>query len=194
MKILKLPVSDPKKFGPKRAQKKRKLEEEGQLNLFSGRVLPLHARSAFEEALRRDEKGDLDEAKKLYHQAIRKDDTVSDAYCNLGIIESGEGNVALAINYLTLCLKHDPRHFEAHFNLANIYGEAGNKELAKLHFEIAIEIEPEFPNSYFNLGLLLAMEHQYAKAVEVLQTYCKLVSEREQETALELLEKLRAML
>jgi tetratricopeptide (TPR) repeat protein len=194
MKILKLPASDPQKFGPKRAQKKRKLEEEGQLNLFSGRVLPFHVRSTFEEALRRDEKGDLDGARELYHQAIQKGDTIADAYCNLGIIESGAGNEAKAVNYLTLSLKSDPRHHEAHFNLANIYGEAGNPDLARLHYEIAIEIEPEFPNSYFNLGLLLATEHRYPQAVEALQTYCRLVSEKEQETALELLEKLRAML
>ena len=193
MEILKLPSSDLKKFGPKRAKKKRQLEKEGQLNLFSGRILSLHSRTAFEEALLMDEKGDLKEAKELYLKAVQKEDTVADAYCNLGIIESKGGNYAKAVNYLTLCLKQDSRHYEAHFNLANIYGEAGNLDLAKLHYEIAIEIEPEFSNSYFNLGLILAMEYKYQEAVDVLNTYCSMTSHEDQKTALDLIDKLRGM-
>lgn len=196
MKILKLPASDPKKFGPKRASKKqRALEKKGQLNLFNapGRVLQLHPQSAFEEALMMDERGDINNARDLYLKAIQKKDAVADAYCNLGIIESQEDNEVEAINYLTLCLKHEPRHYEAHFNLANIYAEAGNLDLARLHYEVAIEIEPEFSNSYFNLALTLVIDHQYGEAIKVLNSYRELTSADEYKLAGDLIEKLKTM-
>lgn len=195
MKIVRLPASDPKKFGPKRAHKKRRLEKQGQLNLFSGgRILKLHSQNAFEDALRLDEQGDKARARELYLQAIENGDSGADASCNLGIIESEAGNAAQAVNHLTQCLKTDPRHYEAHFNLANVYAEEGNLKLAKFHYEIAIEIEPGFLNSYFNLALTLAMHHHYEEAITVLQAYSRLTPANERAAAFELINQFQQML
>lgn len=196
MKILKLPHSQPEKFGPKRAQKRRKkLEKQGQLDLFSGgRILQLHPHSTFERALKLDEQGDYEAAREMYRQAIEKGEAVADAYCNLGIIESTEGRFAEAVHCLTQCLKHDPHHYEAHFNLGNTYGEAKDYELAKLHYRICIEMEPAFLNSYFNLALILAMTHQYGEAIKLLSTYRQLASGDEQKAAVELIKKLQLLL
>lgn len=194
MKIVRLPASDPKKFGPKRAHKKRRMEKKGQLNLFSGgRILKLHSQNAFEHALRLDEQGDKARARERYLQAIKNDDSRADAYCNLGIIEAEAGNDAQAVNHLTQSLKTDPRHYEAHFNLANIYAEQGSLELAKFHYEIAIEIEPRFLNSYFNLALTLALRDQYKEAIDVLEKYCGLAASQGKQSALELIRKFRQM-
>lgn len=195
MRILELP-SNHKKFGSKRAHHgaDKHPEKERQLNLFSvGRILQLHPLSPFDKALKMDEKGDMSEAKKLYLKAIEAEDMPADAYCNLGILESQAGNTIKAINYLTLCLKHNPRHLEAHFNLANMYVEAGNIELGMLHYKLSIEIEPAFSNSYFNLGLSLAEANRYKEAISVLNKYCRLVSSAERKSAVELIEKLEAM-
>jgi Tfp pilus assembly protein PilF len=94
------------------------------------------------------------------------------------------------VDYLTLCLKHDHRHYEAHFNLANIYSEAGNIALAKFHYQIAIKLEPGFSNSYFNLALLLVVNREYEEAIKKLKNYLQLVPESEHVPALELIEKL----
>jgi tetratricopeptide (TPR) repeat protein len=80
-------------------------------------------------------------------------------------------NYSKAIDYFTLSLKSDPRHYEAHYNLANLYAEVGNLPLAKVHYEMAIELEPDFPNSHFNLGLTLAMMGDSKNAVDELHTY-----------------------
>lgn len=147
-------------------------EKKGQLNLFvGGKVVPMNKLTPFEEALLHDDLGDAAKARELYVNAIAAKDSVADAYCNLGILESEAKNFAKAIDCFTLCLKEDPRHFEAHYNLANQYAEVGNLPLAKVHYQLSIEIEPEFPNSYFNLALTQAMNREIEAAVQSLLHY-----------------------
>jgi tetratricopeptide (TPR) repeat protein len=176
-KVVKFPSVTPEKFGPQRArrQKKSTLEKQGQLNLFSGgKLIRLNQLSCFEEALMLDDQGDYKSAKEKYLKAIEENDSIADAYCNLGILESQDGNFAKAIDAFTLCLKHEPRQYEAHYNLANLFAEVGNYALAKMHYRISIELESSFCNNYFNLGLTLAMNKEYKEAVEILRQYREL--------------------
>ena len=192
-KILKFPIPTPEKFGPQRVQKRKDAgpEKHGQLNLFTGgKVVRLNRLSEFEEALLIDDQGDKNEARKLYLKAIESGDSFADAYCNLGIIEWQSGNQTKAIDYFTLSLRYDPRHFEAHYNLANLYGEIGNFPLAKAHYKVSIEIEPSFPNSYFNLGLTLAMNKEFTEAVSILNQYRQLTSPEDHKQADDLIQKL----
>jgi tetratricopeptide (TPR) repeat protein len=165
----------PEKFGPQRARKGNAAKETrkpGQLNLFTGgKVVKLNHLSTFEEALMLDEQGDKKTARQHYVKAIEQEDSVSDSYCNLGILEWQDNNTTKAIDYFTLALKHQPRHYEAHYNLANLYAEVGNFALAKVHYAISMEIEPSFFNCYYNLGLTLAMNKEYREAVDVLKKY-----------------------
>ena len=196
-KVVKFPVPTPEKFGPQRVQKKHSSgsEKHGQLNLFSGgKVIRLNRLSLFEEALLMDDQGDKESAKLRYEKAIEAQDSIADAYCNLGILEFQDRHYPKAIDCFTRCLKEEPRHFEAHYNLANLYAEVGNFLLAKVHYEISIEMEPAFPNSYFNLGLTLAMNKEFKDAVEVLNTYRQLTSEDDHRQVDDLIEKLSGAL
>lgn len=191
-KVIAFPGQGSEKFGFKPVAKKRLglPDKNGQLNLFAGaKVINLHTLSAFEEALMMDEQHD-DTAKELYLKAIEAGDSVADAYCNLGILESQKKNTTIAIDYFTKSLKEDPRHYEAHYNLANLYAEVGNWILAKLHYELSITIEPQFPNSYFNLALTLAMNGEKSEAVQALFQYKTRVPVAEQYAADELIESL----
>jgi len=192
-KIIKFPIPTPEKFGPQRVRKSKDLRREpnGQLNLFTGgKVVKLNQLSIFEEALQLDEQGDKPRARIGYLQAIEQEDSMADAYCNLAIIESLEGAHAKAIDSFTSCLKIDPRHFEAHYNLANLYGEIGNFPLAKAHYEISIQLEPSFPNSYFNLGLTLAMNKEFDKAIKTIKQFRKIAQPEDQLVADDLIQKL----
>jgi tetratricopeptide (TPR) repeat protein len=192
-KVVKFPIPTPEKFGPERVRKRKdtRIEKHGQLNLFTGgKVIRLNKLSDFEEALIIDDQGNKQEARKLYLKAIEGGDSLADAYCNLGIIEWQDGNQTKAIDYFTLSLRHDPRHFEAHYNLANLYGEIGNFPLAKAHYKISMEIEPSFPNSYFNLGLTLAMNKEFNEAVSILHQYRQLTSPEDHKQADDLIQKL----
>lgn len=191
-KVIQFPSPAPEKFGFKLVRKKGKVRKSkpGQLDLFSeGRVVNLHQLSRFDEALLLDDRGDK-KAKEVYLKAIEEGDAVADAYCNLGILESHEGNFSKAVDCFTNCLKENPRHIEAHYNLANLYAEAGNLGLAKLHYNISIELDPYFPNSHFNLGLTLAMNKEIDQAILSMQAYCRLVSIEDKKQALELINNL----
>lgn len=162
--------------------------------MFGGRVIKLSHLTTFEEALLLDESGQFDVAKTLYSKAIEEGDFVADAWCNLGIIESESGNHVKAIDALTRCLSHEPRHYEAHYNLANLYAEVGNYALAKTHYAMASEIEPGFSSSYFNLGLTLAMNKEYNEAVSVLRKYCSLTAPEDHKQAMELISQLSTLM
>lgn len=197
-KIIQFPLNPaPEKFGLQRARKKKGKEggKAGQLNLFTGgKIVRLNKLSVFEEALLLDDNGDTKKARLCYQKAIEVDDCAADAYCNLGILESQEGNYPKAIDCFTLCLKENPRHYEAHYNLANLYAEVGNHSLAKVHYGIAIELEPDFPNSYFNLGLTHAVIKEYREAVQFLRKYRDLAPSEEHPQADDLIAKLSTTL
>src|SRR6478752_9558609 len=101
-KVVRFPDPSPEKFGPQRVRKKKGgtgVEKHGQLNLFSGgKVVRLNQLTPFEEALMSDDQGDAHNARMNYLKAIEEGDSVADAYCNLGILESQEGNHAKAID------------------------------------------------------------------------------------------------
>jgi tetratricopeptide (TPR) repeat protein len=143
-------------------------ELHGQLNLFSekgGQLIPLPIRiSPFEEALILNEQGDP-RAIAMYYKAILEGECVSDAYCNLGIMDYEAKEIAKAFDHFTSALRHDPRHFESHFNLAHLYFEAGDFRLAHLHYDISAVIEPGNASVHFNLGLIHAMDGNLPAAI-----------------------------
>jgi tetratricopeptide (TPR) repeat protein len=148
----------------------RQIEAElrGQLNLFperGGRLLQLPLRlSPFEEALILHERGES-RAVEMYTKAIHEGECVSDAYCNLGILDYEKNNIIKAFDHFTNALRYEPRHFESHFNLAHLYFEEGELRLARLHYEISGVIEPGSASVHFNLGLIHAMNGDLVEAI-----------------------------
>lgn len=194
-KVIKFPAPtpSPEKFGLQRVISKpeKAPPRQGQLNLFAGgKIVRMHQLTHFEEALLWDDQGDKKAARKHYLKSIQDGELAADSYCNLGILESDDGNTTKAIDCFTRSLKFDPRHFESHYNLANLYAEVGNFSLAKVHYEVSIEIEPSFHNSYFNLGLTLAMMKDFKGAVKLLYQYKQLTPNEEHATANDLIDKL----
>ena len=192
--ILKLPVQT-RKLGYRRVRKRCKETDPNQLDLFpptKAQILEFSSPNlgAFEQALLSDERGD-ERAAELYSKAIEQEDCVADSFCNLGIIESQNGNVLKAFDCFTTCLKHDARHAEAHYNLANLYFDQNDFRLAQLHFEMASECDPEFANAYFNLALVRAINSDPEGAATALTKYRDLVPAEEGRNAVQLLEDLK---
>jgi len=174
----------------------RQIEAElnGQLNLFperGGRLIALPIRiSPFEEALILHEQGDK-RATELYSKAIHNGECISDAYCNLGILDYEGNNIPKAFDHFTNALKHDPRHFESHFNLAHLYFEAGDFRLARLHYDIAAVIEPCNASVHFNLGLISAIDGNLPAAIAFLSKAAGFATDEELMQIEELLVSLR---
>jgi Flp pilus assembly protein TadD len=174
----------------------RQIEAElnGQLNLFpekGGRLLQLPVRlSPFEEALILHEQGDR-RAVEMYTKAIQGGECISDAYCNLGILDYEANRIAEAFDQFTKALRYDPRHFEAHFNLAHLYFEAGDFRLARLHYDISALIEPSSASVHFNLGLIHAINGDLVLAITSLYRARDLAAEDEIAQIEELLHSLK---
>src|ERR1051326_3179677 len=194
--ILKFPVQEAK-LGYKRVKKRVREENPDQLILFpqpTAQILQFVPElGRFEQALLFDEREDA-KAAQLYRKAMEENDCVADAYCNLGIIETKQGNISKAFDCFTTSLKNDPRHSEAHYNLGNLYFDVNDFRLAEIHYEMASEVDPSFPNVYFNLALVQAINNNLAAALRALTRYQELVSEDEGCHAEELLCNLRKAL
>ena len=194
--IIKFPAQA-SKLGFKRVKKRKTERDRDQLDLFPqprAQILNFESGlSPFEQALMLDERGDLRSAG-LYTRAIEEGDCVADAYCNLGIIESKNGNTVKAFDCFSTSLKHDERHSEAHYNLGNLYFEVNDFRLAQLHYELAGQVDPSFANAYFNLALVQAINNDFEAAVTALGKYRELVPEEEGRIAEELLDNLRKSL
>jgi tetratricopeptide (TPR) repeat protein len=195
--IVALPVKA-SKFGYKRVKKRGSAAEHpDQLSLFpppTAQILafaPLAGR--FEQALLLDEREDRTAAE-WYEMAIKEQDCVADAYCNLGIIESKQGNTTRAFDCFTASLKQNPRHSEAHYNLGNLYFDLNDYRLAQVHFELAAELDPMFPNVYFNLALAQAINNNLSAAMNALTRYQEMVPKEDGRIADELLNNLKKSL
>jgi Tfp pilus assembly protein PilF len=134
--------------------------------------------SPFEEALILHEQGDK-RAAEMYVQAIKEEECVADAFCNLGILDYEATNIPGAFDNFTSALRHDPRHFEAHFNLAHLYFEEGDVRLARLHYEISAVIEPGSASVHFNLGMVNAIEENIPAAMASLNKAKEFATEEE---------------
>lgn len=198
-KVLQFSPKPPVKFDFERVKKRKRdgIGQRDQLNLFhssGAQVLRLPTDiSPFEEALLLDERKD-ERTEAAYRNAISLGDSVADAYCNLGILESKAGRTARAFDCFTKSLEHDPRHFESQYNLGNLYLEEGDLRLARMHYELAAEIESAFANLFFNLGLVHALNDDYPSAFAALTKYKELASPQEGAKADELLSNLRRSL
>lgn len=179
---------------PKRVTRNKPVEKDGQLNLFApaSRSIRLPTGfSPFEEAYRLDEDEDP-RAEEFYRISIREGDSVADAWCNLGIIQSRKGNFNEAFECFTASLQHNPQLFEAHYNIANLYFDQENHRPAKVHYQLALKIDSSFPDLYLNLGLAQAMLGEYTESVASLTRFIELTPPAESRSASALLHELKS--
>lgn len=190
--VIRFPVEAVTRFGFTRADKAPtrtdKMELEGQLTLFmgdpdtdhtreAGVVVPLPLQmSPFEEALMLDDKGD-ERAEDIYIKAIENDDRAADAWCNLGVLRSLDGDYDTAFDCFAQSIAMDPHHSESHYNIANLYFEIGDLRVARTHYEIALDTYPDFSNAWFNYGLVTALSEDYQTAFAALNRYKELTPE-----------------
>ncbi len=191
--VIRFPVEAVTRLGFQRAERgnnrAEKMEGEGQMTLFEesppppepGKVVPLPLQlSPFEEALMLDEQGD-ERAEDLYTRGIEEEDRVADAWCNLGVLRSIEGDLDSAFDCFAQSLAEAPRHARCHFNLAKLYFEIGDLSVARAHYEIALDVDNDFINAWFNYGLVTALAEDYRTAHDALTRYKQLAPGAESE-------------
>jgi tetratricopeptide (TPR) repeat protein len=81
------------------------------------------------------------EIKTLLERAVTADPNFFDAYLQLGILYSAEGDSSSAINAFQKTIAHDPAAGEAHYRLGTIYQRLGENAKAREEFKLHDECE-----------------------------------------------------
>jgi tetratricopeptide (TPR) repeat protein len=136
------------------------------------------ARLAFEMYKRASELDEdprtMDEAQKLYRQAIETDPLLAIAYTNLGNILFRKGDESAAEALYSKALAIDPKQPEAKYNLGYLMLERHELDVAIRYFQGAIESDPRFADAYFNLAMAYEELGDKRNARPLWRTYLEL--------------------
>ena len=117
------------------------------------------ARTAYELYLRASQLDEnptsMEEAARLYEEAIQIDPWLAIAYTNLGNIRFRCNDPDGAECLYRKALEMDPNQPEAQYNLGYVMLERGLPEAAIPLFEGALKADPKFSDAYFNLAMAL---------------------------------------
>jgi tetratricopeptide (TPR) repeat protein len=76
-------------------------------------------------------------------RAVTLDPRCSDAYLQLGVLESSQRHYEKAVEYLNRAIESSPQLSEAHYRLGVAYDRIGEKEKARREFQLHDEIEKQ---------------------------------------------------
>lgn len=100
-------------------------------------------------------------------------DTLANAWNNLGLLATREGNTQEAIRCFQEALTMSPGHRIALVNLGNAYRQQRNWDEARKAFERAVQLNPGDPEANYGLGMVAAQTDDTNRAYEYLQKALK---------------------
>lgn len=120
------------------------------------------------------ERGQYDEAIKLYQTAIKLKPDFLEAQNNLGMAYAKLGKFNDAVVELRNALKLDPTNLTVHSTLADAYAKQWKNREAIEEYRIIIKIRPNDPQYHYILGSLYDREGELGKAVDELRIAARL--------------------
>ncbi|XAI96376.1 hypothetical protein [Microcystis phage Mwe-JY31] len=121
----------------------------------------------FDRAVKLCTEGKLQDAKKLLHELIEKDNTQSDYYRLLGQVYSDLGDHKEGVNQLIDALCWDPNNKWALVMMGNIFSKYKNDiETALKYYNQAVKVDPENNIILNNIGAVLVEKGMNEKAIE----------------------------
>ncbi len=126
-------------------------------------------RSLYEDGLSLLEKGDIEEAKKVFNRIIAMRSDVAEGYAGLALSEAEEMNFDNAMNYARRAIEKEPASMAALFAMARIM-TLSHEDLAGLQkalqlFDRAIDLDPRNDRLHYYKGLTLKKAQDYEKAI-----------------------------
>ena len=112
----------------------------------------LTTEETFALAVQNHQKNNLQVAKNLYNETLKKNSDHVYAHNNLGIVLNELGEYQKAINCYEKAIQIQPNYAAAHYNLGIVLNELGEYQKAINCYEKAIQIEPNYVKAYNNLG------------------------------------------
>ncbi len=136
------------------------------------------ARTAYELYLRASQLDEdpltMDDAERLYREAITLDPWLAIAYTNLGNIRFRRQDTTHAEDLYKKALEIDGRQPEAQYNLGYVMLERGEPDGSIPLFLGAIESDPKFSDAYFNLAMAYEQVGESQKARPYWKSYIML--------------------
>lgn len=117
-----------------------------------------------------NEKGDREEAIRLYTRALELAPDLDDARNNLGVALVDLGTPEDSVTLFKEVLDKNPDREDAHNNLAMALVRLQQFDEAIFHYRKAIEINPHFTEAYFNLANCYGMIEENEEAIRNYKT------------------------
>src|SRR5437764_15293742 len=123
-----------------------------------------------ERAVEHHQSGRLDEAERLYRQALDENPNDADAWHLWGVLTGQRGNREGARQLIARAIEIDPSADLYHVNLGTMNGACGYSEEAVANFRRAIELNPNVPAVvHAELAQALAALGKTDEAIHALQ-------------------------
>ncbi|WP_052353443.1 tetratricopeptide repeat protein [Dyadobacter tibetensis] len=118
-----------------------------------------------------EKNSDPAEAIRLLDEAVKRDNSLADAYLVKGdaLMMRNEGGAAVTAYEYALTAK--PNYAVAHNRIGQVYLRGKNYNLALENYKKAIEANPDFAPAYKDLAELFFLAQQYKKAAENFDLY-----------------------
>ena len=111
------------------------------------------------------QRGELEQARELYQQALDQQPDTPDLIYMLGVLASQQKDYAQAIARIQAAIALRPDQPIYHYNLAKAFKANKQPKQAKASFEQALELDPENAKAHFQLALLLQRLNQAETAL-----------------------------
>jgi lipoprotein NlpI len=109
-----------------------------------------------QQAVAAQRANNLDEAERLYHQALAEQPGRADAHFNLGMICGQQGRAVEALSEFRQAVTLKPDFAEAWFMLCEFADQAGLHDLNLLAGEQTVKLLPKAPRAWLRYGLALS--------------------------------------
>jgi len=120
------------------------------------------------------QRGELEQAGRLYDEVLTQSPTHADALHLTGVIAHQQGRGEEAVALITRAIDESTRIPAFHSNLGLALASIGRIDEAETAFREALALEPDFSDALLNLGNLCAARGQLVQAVELLERFTTL--------------------
>ena len=134
----------------------------------------LTVEETFALAVQNHQKNNLQVAKNLYSETLKKNTNYLGANNNLGVLLGELGEHQKAISSFEKVIKINPNHVSARYNLGNTLKELGEHQKAISSYEKAIQINPNHVGAHNNLGNTLKELGEHQKAINSYEKVIKI--------------------